>query len=158
MEEEKFSSMASFNVISDNGSIDFHFGPGIVAVKTKATVFSVDNLSQTVTYINELLDFEIRGQVNGMDFVLREDPDKESTGRTTVQGLGGDTFTGPFRIDSFFDVFMELQLGNLPFKDCVPGGIGNACGRVVLVPEPTTLALCGAALGLLGLARRRKAA
>ena len=53
MEKEKFSSMASFNVISDNGSIDFHFdsGTGTVKVETKVTVFSVDNLSNTVTYI-----------------------------------------------------------------------------------------------------------
>ncbi len=44
--------------------------------------------------------------LTGTGYMIRESPTKASTGKTTIQDLGG----GQFQINSFFDVFTEISL------------------------------------------------
>ena len=77
--------------------------------------------------------------------MIRQDPQRASTGSTDITDTGG----GLYHIDSFFDVFTELS---------VDGGanwIGSDYGtRMVLIPEPGIMSLL--ALGGLALLRRRR--
>ncbi len=117
-----------------------------VSATTKTTLLS--NAGGRREYSNELLSLELQFDLMGMDVLLREDQDqgKQSTGRTSVEDIGG----GLFRVDSFFDVFTELSLDNgRTWNDCIVPAGQTACTRVILVPEPAALALVGLALVLL---------
>lgn len=142
MEIETFKSDISFVGRVVGGPSEPFFGSNIEVV-TQVTLVSI--LGDTRLFDNELLQLTIDGMLLGIPFTLREDPDRASTGQTSITDLGG----GLFRIDSFFDVFTELSLDGSPFVDCDP------CGRVELVaiPEPVSVALLGMGLGLLAMAR-----
>lgn len=150
MEEETFDSEGSFGIVLPGSTIEKKFP--LIRVITRIKLLS--NLGGVKEYSNELVSLEIpMFDLMGMDILLREDQDddKKSTGMTTIKDLGG----GLFRIDSFFDVFTELSLDHgRTWNDCIVPAGQPACGRVVLVPEPGTLALVGAAFALLGWAGR----
>ncbi len=154
MEEHTFDSTGAFGILLPGSTIEKTF-PG-VRVTTRIELLS--NAGGRREYSNELVALEFpMFDLMGIDILLREDQDddKKSTGRTTVEDKGG----GLFRIDSFFDVFTELSLDRgLTWNDCIVPAGQNACGRMVLVPEPATPALVGAALALLGWAVRRRPA
>lgn len=75
-------------------------------------------------------------------------------GQTTVTELG----PGLFHIDSFFDVFTELVLPPLPPIPATDRVTGRPVPARVVLPEPGALALAGAGLLLLGMARARRSA
>jgi hypothetical protein len=111
---------------------------------------------EPLVYEAELLSLDLGGNSYLTDFRLRESPTLESSGVTTVQDpcpVCGAPFTG-LRISSFFDVFAEVSLD---------GGtnwlLGDGSIRIVQTPEPATFALlvCGAAVGLGMIGRRRPA-
>jgi len=103
----------------------------------------------TGTFATEWLSMTISGTSPFGPFMIRESPTLASTGQTTISALGG----GQFKIDSFFDVFTELS---------IDGGASwlpaNSSAHVILteLPEPSAYALCGLAVGLLGLSRARR--
>jgi hypothetical protein len=148
-EIEEFSSNVSLVgcAFTPGGTVCEAFeGTGIVA-KTLITLTSP--MGGARLFSTELLELTIGGMLIGESFTLREDPDRGSTGETRVEDIGG----GRFRIDSFFDVFMELSLADSPFVDCDP------CGRVTLVvPEPANVLLLGPAFGSWVWWRRRRSA
>jgi len=93
--------------------------------------------------------------LTGGPVMIRESPTKASTGKTSIIPLGPGG-SGPYHIDSFFDVFTELSLdgGQSWIPKAGPRGTRVTLGGV---PEPSSIMLAGWALiGLAGLVRRRK--
>lgn len=151
MRDATFFSDAGFTVFLPGQTIPKVFLG--VSATTRTTLLS--NAGGVMEYSNELLNLAFQGDLAGMDFILREDQDAnmKSLGRTSIEDIGG----GRFRIESFFDVFMELSLDQgLTWNDCIVPAGQAACGRVALIAEPGTLALTAAVLALLGWAGRRR--
>ncbi|MBM3810866.1 MAG: PEP-CTERM sorting domain-containing protein [Acidimicrobiia bacterium] len=102
--------------------------------------------NDTGTFQTEIVSMSLTGS----GLILRESPTLPSNGSLNITNLGG----GNYRIDSFFDVFVELSLDNgttwIPQQES--GGV-----RIELVPEPGTLSMLGlAGLALGFMARRRR--
>ena len=106
-------------------------------------------------YMTEMVAMNLSGMGGVM---IRESPTKASTGVTSITDLGAGS--GPYHIDSFFDVFTELSLdGGLTWMPSNVDEMGETHStHVVLgIPEPASVVLVGLALvGLVGLVRRRK--
>ena len=104
----------------------------------------------TGTFDTEMLQMNLSGNTPLGPFMIRESPTKQSTGITSIADIGG----GQFRIDSFFDVFTELSIDG--GQTWMPAT--NGSGHVELVPEPSSMVLCGLGIAAVGLAavRRRK--
>ena len=104
----------------------------------------------TGSFDTEMLQMNLSGNTPLGGFMIRESPTKQSLGHTSIQNIGG----GEFRIDSFFDVFTELSIdGGATWMPSTSGP-----GHVTLVPEPSSMVLCGLGIVAVGLAafRRRK--
>jgi hypothetical protein len=99
------------------------------------------------TFQTELLSLNLSGATPLGPFLVRESPTLASTGQTAITDLGG----GSYRIDSFFDVFMEVSIDN--GANWFPNSNGSA--RFTLVPEPGSM-LCVVLTGGLLLQRRRR--
>src|SRR5438552_18866301 len=97
------------------------------------------------TYTTEMLSLNLGGLPSGA--MIRESPTLASTGGHTIKDT---TPSGPYTIDSFFDVFTELSLdGGATWTPATgPVHIQN--------PEPGSLALLVSAAALL-IGRRRAA-
>jgi hypothetical protein len=125
-----------------------HFGLADVPARftTRVTLESI--AGNVRTFNTEILDFETEEfSVGGVALLLREAPSTASTGVTTIEGLGGGPLDGPFSIDSFFDIFFELDINNTGFISA------ESSVRVVLTPGlPTACPEAGATLTLLLLA------
>ncbi len=122
-------------------------------VVPRVRVRFLDEIEDTQWFETEMLQMNLTGGTLPPGFIIREDPDMPSLGVTTIREVPG----GLFRIDSFFDIFVELSIdGGNSWIDAQ-----NGPGRVVLhdnyVPEPGSLTLLGAGLtaGCLLLRRRR---
>jgi hypothetical protein len=97
----------------------------------------------------EMLQLDISGGGLPGGVRIRESPTLASMGKTTILA---DTPSGPFHIDSFFDVFTELSIDG--GQTWIPSG--SAMHIVGNTPEPSSvmLALLGA-LSLSGFGVRR---
>lgn len=155
MQTETFASAVRFHITVMDPTMAVLFTTpemsfnGIEA-KTKITRLDSDGPGcRSCLFSNELLELTLDGMIDDMDFTLRLDLTRPSTGNTTITPLDG----GLFRIDSFFDVFTELSIN---------GGVGQPCiecGRMVLVgvtPEPSAVGLLGVGLPLLAVFTRRR--
>ena len=101
------------------------------------------------TWETELVALSLSGPVLGRTLTLMLDASTPSTGETSIEPVdAGDVQV--FRIDSFFDVFVELSLDTVPPLSTTRGPIRAS---LVAIPEPGSAALIG--LGLAGLAWRR---
>ncbi|MCC7153545.1 MAG: PEP-CTERM sorting domain-containing protein [Bryobacterales bacterium] len=100
--------------------------------------------SESGTYATTFTELMLTGAFNGIPVAVKGDLTK-SKGTTTIS-----EYAGAYRIDSFFDVFVELSVNNGPF---VPGP-----GRPFTlrpVPEPGSLVMAALGFAALGLAGRR---
>jgi hypothetical protein len=107
--------------------------------------------TQTGTWSTELLAMSLTGPVlgNTLTLVLGSTP---STGMASIDAIG----EGLFRIDSFFDIFVELSLDSVPPLNATRGPIRAELAPAG-VPEPSVVTLLAAALlGLVGMQGRRR--
>ena len=82
----------------------------------------------------ELLALWLSGPVLGHTLTLTLDPAHASTGQSSIEALGaGVGGNDGFRIDSFFDVFVELTLDTTPQLMTTRGPL-----QLSVIPEPST--------------------
>jgi hypothetical protein len=105
------------------------------------------------SWTTDLVSLSLSGPLLGHTLTLSLDttPGHESTGETSIEQIDRNRF----RIDSFFDVFVDLTLDTLPPLHTTRGPIHATAGTI---PEPPSIAAIAAALALMpGLYRRRGA-
>lgn len=103
------------------------------------------------SWTTDVTTLSLTGPVLGHTLTVGLNPLDTSSGTSSIVSVGGAD-NGPFRISSFFDVFIDLNLNSIPPLTTTRGPI-----RVVLaMPEPASLALIVPALfGLIAAGRRR---
>ncbi len=89
----------------------------------------------TGTFQTEMLFLNLNGTTALGGFQLRESPTLASLGQTSISSLGG----GQFRIDSQFDIFLEISIDS--GANWFPNV--NGAARVTLGPEPGPVMLAG---------------
>jgi hypothetical protein len=127
-------------------------GPLSLSGTMKQEVHGRTSPSELGTWATELVSLSLSGSVLGHTLTLTLDPLHSSTGITSMVALG-DEGESSFRIDSFFDVFVELMLDTPTPLHTTRGPI-----HASLVPEPSSLALLASVLVALASRRRHKAA
>jgi len=92
--------------------------------------------TETGSWSTELISLSLNGSVLGNTLTVSLDPNNPSTGTTAITPLGGNLATN-FRIDSFFDIFVEISLdGPTPLHTTR----GPIHAEAVSVPEPSSIA------------------
>jgi hypothetical protein len=109
----------------------------------------------TGTWDTERVALSLSGSVPGFPLTLTLDPSQSSTGVTSIVPLGEGNDRG-FRIDSFFDIFVELKLGTPTPLSTTRGPV--RVSLVSPVPEPSSLALLAGGLVALAAWHRRQGA
>ncbi len=108
--------------------------------------------TETGSWTTDVVGLSLSGPVLGNTLTSTMDPSQSSTGTTSITPMGP-----VFRIDSFFDVFVELSLNSVPPLNAQRGPIEV----VATTPLPAALPLFATglgAMGLLGWRRKRKSA
>jgi len=118
-------------------------GPISLSGKMEQEVLGRTFATELGAWQTELIALSLSGPVLGRTLTLELDDATPSTGAASIVAVGIADIQG-FRIDSFFDIFVELTLDTIPPLVTTRGPI-----RASLVPEPGSLALLG--LGLAGL-------
>ena len=115
------------------GTFDDGSGPQpVVLTGPVTTVVRGKGGATTGSWQTEILSMDLSGNVGGVDIDIRESPNRQSPGETTVTDNG----QGHFVIDSFFDVFTELSVAGGPFQPQT-----NGAGRMDLEPIRPTATL-----------------
>lgn len=111
-----------FDAVMDCG-LSLNGGPSLpTTAPAHVTIFDhFNHLSGSTRYFDtEMVQLDLAGGTLPPLVMIRESPTLASLGQTTIQDLGG----GSFRIDSFFDVFVELSTDGgqtwIPCNNC-PG-------------------------------------
>jgi hypothetical protein len=125
-------------------------GPVSLSGTVEQEVLGRTSPTELGTWDTEIVALSLSGPVLGHTLTLTLDGSTPSLGSTSITLAGPD---GPFRIDSFFDVFVELSLDTVPPLVTTRGPV-----HLSLVPEPSSLALLAGGLVAFAAWRRRTAA
>jgi PEP-CTERM motif len=113
--------------------------------------------TQTGTFATDLTGVSLSGKLmlpgtplNGDTLDVMLNGSKTSSGTTTISSMGP-----PFRIDSFFDIFVDVSLVNMKGDTIASTSVGPVL--VVAVPEPSTWAMMLIGFAGLGFAACRRA-
>jgi hypothetical protein len=110
--------------------------------------------TETGTWTTELTSLSLSGPVLGDTLTVALDTSHTSSGTTSIVPVGD----GTFRIDSFFDVFVELTLDGVPPLTVNRGPLELVLSPVAAVPEPSTWAMMilgFAGIGFMNFFRRK---
>jgi hypothetical protein len=142
---ENASFAGNLDVLGDVIPLANDLASSSSGIGTMVTLGKAGNV--TGTFPTEMLSLDLSGATPLGPFLLRESPALASIGQVAIADLGG----GSYRIDSFFDVFMEVSIDN--GVNWIPNSNGSS--RFTLVPEAGS-ALCTLLTGgFLLLGRRR---
>ncbi len=125
--------------------IDFAGEPPLVATGT-GHVIGTGSGTTSRFFETEMLSLDL---VSGSPILFRESSTLPSTGQATIDSLPG----GGFRIDSFFDVFMEISL-----DDGATWSPSQGSTRLESTPEPSSLILIATGALAFGFLLRRRCA
>jgi hypothetical protein len=100
---------------------------GTVEEEVEGRTFS----TETGSFTTDLTDLSLIGPLSGNTLTVTLDGSNPSAGMTTITPTSGE-----YRIDSFFDVFVDLTLDQVPPLAASVGPI-----RLIAVPEPATWAM-----------------
>ena len=134
----------SFDAVLSGVEIGQGLGP--ITLTGPVQVRTTDRLLGTTGNFNaEIVSAGFSGNTPLGVVMIRQDPQRPSTGQTDIADLGG----GLYHIDSFFDVFTEVSLDG--GSTWLPADYST---RMTLTPEPGTLGLL--AFGGMAVLRRRR--
>jgi hypothetical protein len=102
------------------------------------------------SWITDLVNLSVSGPVLGHTLTMALDPANASAGVSSITPLPIAHGEPVYRIDSFFDVFVELSLDSIPPLTTTVGPVRVTAS----VPEPATWAMLIVGAAALGLARR----
>lgn len=148
---EEITATATFfaDVYQDNsGSAGPFIAPLSVGGTMDFTYFGRTQSAPLGTFNAQITDFDFAGTFNSHPFEIKQNPNQNSTGVTTINEIAG--ITPMYQVSSFFNVFTELSLDGGTF---VPGPMRTT--SVTPTPEPLSGWLMFAGLaGLVGLRLR----
>jgi PEP-CTERM motif-containing protein len=131
---------------------DTSFNPlGLVTLTgtVEQEVLGRTTATQTGSWATELLAVNLAGTVLGHNLTMTLDSGTPSTGTTSIVPITVDgNNNGTFRVDSFFDVFVDLTL------DTPTPLHATRSAHLEAAPEPASVALL--TMGLLSLAASRR--
>jgi hypothetical protein len=104
------------------------------------------------SWTTNLISLSLSGPVLGHTLTVGLDPAHDSTGVTSITPIASNGLN-LFRIDSFFDVFIELSLDTVPPLSTTREITAEA---VQAVPEPSSLAAIAIALPMMLVIWRRR--
>lgn len=110
--------------------------------------------TETGTWSTDLVAMSLSGSVLGATLDVTLDPQNASTGETSIEPLAD----GTFRVDSFFDVFVQLDLDFILPLHTERGPIHVELASLASAPEPATAPLIALAVLCFAWMRRRLAA
>jgi hypothetical protein len=130
-------------------------GPIALSGTIEQEVLGRTDPSATGTWATELVTLSLSGSLLGFPLTLALDPSQSSTGVTSIVSVGQQNDQA-FRIDSFFDIFVELRLDSPTPLSTTRGPIHASL--VSPAPEPAALVLLAGGLIACAAWRRRRAA
>jgi hypothetical protein len=131
-------------------------GPLTLTGTIEQEVLGRTTSTETGTWTTDLLSLSLGGPLMGHTLSLALDPSQTSSGTTSIAPLSD----GTFRIDSFFDVFVELSIDTVTPLHADRGPLELTLSPVSAVPEPSTwtLLLLGfSSIGAITYRRRKRA-
>jgi hypothetical protein len=147
------TTVAYAGLLTTLGSVPI--GPISLTGTIEQEVLGRTEPAATGTWATEIVTLSLTGSVLGFPLTLTLDPSQPSTGVTSIVPLGQADLQA-FRVDSFFDIFVELRLETPTPLSTTRGPV--RASLVSPVPEPSSLALLAGGLVALRAWRRRQGA